>query len=447
MRFPAYVEEVGLPEHRSKLWFSVRSGLTIVVAFTVFGLFTMQTGLIPWTPLFWAPVGLKLVTNTLAWWSLKADRFVVEAASLNVAMDTLALTFAIYLSGGLESPLFAVYAIELTVVALLSNVGVTLTIMGLAMGLHAAMACLIYTKTIPSFPPPHFAADALDATHLMVVLFAYGVVLGIPTVFTTFILSDLRAKSRALEQRTRDLEAASQSKARFIANLTHELRTPIHGISGLADLLEAGIYGPVTDRQRKAHVEVKRSARSLLALVDGLLSLARSEDGRITPKLERVDVSAQIEAAVAHVQAMVGTRDLPIEVEVAGRVSDITTDAAMLQHILTNLVTNAVKFTPDGGRVLVRAHSDRRGGAVVIEVEDTGVGIAMADRERIFEPFQQVHDGSFVREHGGVGLGLALVRQLVQAIGGTIEVSSEVGRGSVFRVVVPSVASAVAFSA
>ncbi|MCA9535208.1 MAG: HAMP domain-containing histidine kinase [Myxococcales bacterium] len=447
MRYPAFLQEVGLPENRHKLWFSVRSGLGIVIAFSVFGVFTMQTGLIPATPVLWVPVALKLLTNTLQWWSLKADRCVIEAASLNVTMDTVALTFAIYLSGGLESPLFAVYAIELTVVALLSNVGVTVVIMGLAMVLHASMACLIYAEVIPRFPPPRFGSEGLDPIHLLVVLVAYAVVLGLPTLFTASILSDLRAKSRALEQRTRDLESASQSKARFIANLTHELRTPIHGISGLADLLEAGIYGPVTERQRKAHTEVKRSARSLLTLVDGLLSLARSEDGRITPRLEMVDIREQIEGTVEQVRVVVGTGTLPIEIDIADDVGSIQTDAGMLQHVVTNLVANAVKFTPDGGRVLVRASRAPQGRAVIIEVEDTGVGIAEADRERIFEPFQQVHDGSFVREHGGVGLGLALVRQLVHAMGGTIEVASEVGRGSVFRVVVPSVTGVVAVSA
>ncbi|MBK8590917.1 MAG: HAMP domain-containing histidine kinase [Sandaracinaceae bacterium] len=447
MRYPAFLAEVGLPENRSKLWFSVRSGLGIVVAFAAFAAFAMGSGVVAATPIVWLPILLKLGTNTLAWWSLKADRWVIEAASLNVTMDTVALTFAIYLSGGLESPLFAVYAIELTVVALLSNVGVTVVIMGLAMLMHTTMACLIYAGLVPVFPPPAFGPSELTPVHLAVVLVAFAVVLGLPTMFTASILADLKRKSRALEQRTRDLEAASQSKARFIANLTHELRTPIHGISGLADLLEAGIYGPVTDRQRKAHTEVKRSARSLLALVDGLLSLAKSEDGRITPKLEPVDIRAHIEETVEHVRAMVGTSALPIEVDVAPGVGTIVTDGAMLGHVVMNLVANAVKFTPDGGRVLVRVRRDSRGDAVMIEVEDTGVGIADADRERIFEPFQQVHDGSFVREHGGVGLGLALVRQLVNAVGGTIEVSSQVGKGSVFRVRVPSVREAAAFSA
>lgn len=447
MRYPAFLEEVGLPENRSKLWFSVRSGLGIVLAFTLFAAFFMANGLVPFTPIVWVPILLKLITNTLAWWSLKADKLVIEAASLNVTMDTVALTFAIYLSGGLESPLFAIYAIELTVVALLSNVGVTVVIMGLAMALHATMACLIYTGMVPALPPPALGPGQLAPLHLGVVIVAFAVVLGLPTLFTAFILADLKRKSRALEQRTKDLESASQSKARFIANLTHELRTPIHGISGLADLLDAGIYGPVTDRQRKAHTEVKRSARSLLALVDGLLSLAKSEDGRITPKLEPIDIREHIETTVEHVRSVVGTSSLPIEVDIAPGIGSIVTDGAMLGHVVMNLVANAVKFTPDGGRVLVRARRDVRGDAVLIEVEDTGVGIAEADRDRIFEPFQQVHDGSFVREHGGVGLGLALVRQLVNAVGGTIEVASQVGKGSVFRVRVPSVREAAAFSA
>lgn len=437
MRYPAFIEEVGLRENRGKLWFSVKSGLGITVAFGALAAAAMVYDLIPRSPVFVLPVILKLVTNALAFWSLRTNKLVIETASLNVTSDTVALTWAIYLTGGLESPLFAIYAIELTVVALLSNVGVTLIVMALALALHTAMAWLLQLRILPAFPPPDLGPDHTGTWHLVVAMFGFALVLGLPTLFTASILADLRRKTRALEQRTRELEAASQSKARFIANLTHELRTPIHGISGLSDLLETGIYGPVTERQKRAHTEVKRSARSLLALVDGLLALAKSEDGRITPKLEPLDVRAHIESTVEHVRAVVGTGRLPIEMDIADDVGEIVTDGAMLDHVIQNLVANAVKFTPDEGRVLVRARRD--GDGVLIEVEDNGIGIAEADKERIFEPFQQVHDGSFVREHGGVGLGLALVRQLVAAVAGTIEVSSEVGRGSVFRVRVPSV--------
>lgn len=441
MRYPSFIAEVGLPENRSKLVFSVRSGLGIVLAFTALVGLGMINEVIPRSPVFLLPIAMKLATNTLAWWSLRVSRLVVEAASLNVAMDTMALTWAIYLTGGLESPLFAVYAIELTVVALLSNVGVTVIVMLLALAMYTTMACLVHAGVAPIFPAPVLTPPHASASDVAVAVVAAALVLGLPTLFTASILADLRRKTRALEQRTRDLEEASQAKARFIANLTHELRTPIHGISGLAEVLDAGIYGPVTDRQRKAHAEVKRSARSLLALVDGLLALAKSEDGRVTPKLEPLDVRAHVARTVEHVSAVVGTRALAIDVDVADDLGELVTDGAMLEHVLQNLVANAVKFTPDHGRVIVRARRDP--GGVIFEVEDNGIGIAEADRERIFEPFQQVHDGSFVREHGGVGLGLALVRQLVGALGGTIEVSSEVGKGSVFRVRVPSVRAAV----
>ncbi len=447
MRYPAYLLEVGLPENRHKLWFSVRSGLGIVVSFSVLALLTMAWGLVPVTPLVIIPIALKLVTNSLAWWSLRAEKLVLEMASLNVTMDTVALTWAIYLTGGLESPLFAVYAIELTVVALLSNIGVTVVVMVLALTLHATMATLIYAGVVPAMAAPAFGSTEMSLVSFTIVLGTFGFVLWLPTMFTASILGDLRSKTRALEARTKELESASQAKARFIANLTHELRTPIHGISGLSDLLESGIYGPVTPKQQRAHAEVKRSARSLLTLVDGLLALAKSEDGRITPRLERVDLRDHILTVVDDVRAVVGTDSLPIDVELSDDLGGIVTDAAMLGHVVQNLVANAVKFTPDDGHVRVRARRDPNADAVILEVEDSGIGIAEADQERIFEPFQQLHDGSFVREHGGVGLGLALVRQLVSAVGGTIDVSSEVGRGSVFRVRVPSVTAAERLSA
>ena len=447
MQYPAYLTEVGLPENRHKLWFSVKSGLANVVAFAVLAVLTVRWGLMPLTPLIVAPIILKLVTNCMAWWSLRADKLVIEMASLNVTMDTIALTWVVYITGGLQSPLFAVYAIELTVVALLSNVGVTVLVMILALLLHASMAVLIYTGVLAAIPPPPFASTDMGVMSLIIVLLLYGVILGIPTLFTAFILSDLKAKRHALEDRTKELEEASRSKARFIANLTHELRTPIHGISGLADLLESGVYGPVTVKQQRAHGEVKRAARSLLTLVDGLLALAKNQDGRITPRLERIELGPHIREIVDEVRSVVGTNTLPIDVDLSDDLGTLVTDGAMLAHVVQNLVANAIKFTQDGGQVSVRARRDGDLDAVIIEVEDSGIGIAESDRERIFEPFQQVHDGSFVREHGGVGLGLALVRQLVQAVGGTIDVASEVGQGSVFRVRVPSVTARAMLSA
>jgi signal transduction histidine kinase len=191
----------------------------------------------------------------------------------------------------------------------------------------------------------------------------------------------------------------------------------------------------VTDKQREACASIKRSAQSLLALVDDVLHLARAEAGRVEARPGTVDIAALVERVTVSVSWMVGTKQLALDAEVATDLPTVRSDDRWLAHVLVNLLANAVKFTPEGGRVVVRAHA-RGEDAVVLEVQDSGIGIAREMRDRIFEPFRQ-GDGSDEKTFGGVGLGLALVAKLTELLGAQVELESEVGKGSTFRVVVP----------
>jgi len=201
-------------------------------------------------------------------------------------------------------------------------------------------------------------------------------------------------------------------------------------------VIAAGVYGPVTDKQKEACASIKRSAQQLLGLVDDVLNLARAEAGRIEARPSSIDVAALVERVTASVSWMVGTKNLHLDAIVAPDLPVVRTDDRWLAHVLVNLVSNAVKFTPDGGTVTVRATESLERDAVVLEVEDTGIGIAPEQRARIFEPFRQ-GDSSDSKGYGGVGLGLALVAKLTDLLGATVELDSEVGKGSTFRVVVP----------
>jgi signal transduction histidine kinase len=270
-------------------------------------------------------------------------------------------------------------------------------------------------------------------TYVVVDIAYASFVLGVPTYYAARILANLRAKQRALEARTRELVEAGKQKSQFMANVTHELRTPIHGICGLSDLVESGVYGPVTDKQMGAQQAIKRSARSLLALIDDLLELSRADVGKLEMRTEPVDVKDLVTTVVAAAQWMVGTKPIVVEADVADDVPPLMTDPRALKQVLVNLLSNAAKFTTEGGHVVVRA---RREGArgVRIEVQDDGIGIAPEDQEKIFDAFRQV-DGSAERAFGGVGLGLAVVKRLAEAIGARVEVESEQGQGAKFGVV------------
>jgi two-component system, NarL family, sensor histidine kinase BarA len=244
----------------------------------------------------------------------------------------------------------------------------------------------------------------------------------------------LRAREVALEKRTAQLIQAATQRSQFVASMTHELRTPIHGVQGLADVIAAGVYGPVTGKQQDACASIKRSAQSLLSLIDDLLALTRAEAGKIDARPGDVVIPALVERVTASVSWMVGTKDLSLDTDIEPDLPAVASDERWLAHVLVNLVSNAVKFTPEGGRVMVRAK--RRGAAVVLEVVDTGIGIAPEEREAIFEPFRQAERGD-ARGYGGVGLGLALVARLTDLLGAEVELDSVVGKGSTFRVVVP----------
>jgi protein-histidine pros-kinase len=220
-----------------------------------------------------------------------------------------------------------------------------------------------------------------------------------------------------------------------MANITHELRTPIHGILGLSELVTTGVYGAITDKQREAHARIATSARSLLATVDDLLQLSKHEAGKLEVHAAEVDLAELVPEVVGSISWMVGTRDLEIRQRVAGDVGVITSDPVKLRQILVNLLSNAVKFTSEGGHVAVDVARASDGG-VVIEVSDTGRGIAAGDLEAIFDEFRQL-DGSMEREFGGVGLGLPLVKRLIELLGGEISVTSAVGEGTAFVVALP----------
>ncbi|MFH1748924.1 MAG: ATP-binding protein [Planctomycetota bacterium] len=250
---------------------------------------------------------------------------------------------------------------------------------------------------------------------------------------------ELRKANRLLDEKLGQmaetnvaLYEANRVKSEFLANVSHELRTPLASIIGFAELLREGPQAEDNSRTNRYTENILISGRILLEIINDLLDLAKIEAGKIELHLETVDVHAICASLIDFARPQAEKKSLNIELEADGDLPTLETDPNKLRQILFNLLSNALKFTPDGGHIRLNV---RRIGKkhIRLAVSDTGPGIAPEHHETIFEKFRQI-DQSATREHHGTGLGLAISRELTQLLGGEIGVESELGRGTTFWV-------------
>ncbi|HEX8274424.1 MAG TPA: ATP-binding protein [Longimicrobiaceae bacterium] len=229
-------------------------------------------------------------------------------------------------------------------------------------------------------------------------------------------------------------QAANRAKSEFLAVMSHELRTPLNAVIGYADLLQAGITGPVNDRQREQLGRIKSSSAHLLQLIEEILTFSRIEAHQERVRAEQADLDALLREAGSLAEPLAGAKRIALTVRGPGTGATLRTDPAKVRQILLNLLSNAVKFTAHGE---VELSGELNGDGAVLRVRDTGVGIAPEHLDRIWEPFWQVEQ-SATRVAEGTGLGLTVARDLVGLLGGEISVRSAPGQGSTFEVRLPS---------
>jgi signal transduction histidine kinase len=238
-----------------------------------------------------------------------------------------------------------------------------------------------------------------------------------------------------IEEKTRELEVANRHKSEFLANMSHELRTPLNAVIGFSEvLLDRTMFGDINDKQEEYLNDILSSGRHLLSLINDILDLSKVEAGRMELEVTAFDLSQAIDNALILVRERAAGRGIALGVAVDGRLGEFRGDERKIKQVLLNLLSNAIKFTPAGGRVEVRA--EPVDGHVEISVSDTGVGIAPADQEAVFEEFRQVGT-DYAKKREGTGLGLALARRFVELHGGRIWVKSALGEGSTFTFSLP----------
>jgi signal transduction histidine kinase len=238
---------------------------------------------------------------------------------------------------------------------------------------------------------------------------------------------------RELEIKGRELEVVSQHKSEFLASMSHELRTPLNAIIGFSDVLLQGMFGEMGEKQTEYLQDILASGQHLLSLINDILDLSKIEAGRMDLDLADFHLPSAIDDGLLLMRERASRRGLLLEPHVDERLGEIRADQRKVKQVLLNLLSNALKFTPEGGRIDVRA--TLVDGTVEISVTDTGIGIAPEDHEAVFEEFRQV--GKADKKAEGTGLGLALCRKFVELHGGRIWVKSEIGQGSTFTFTLP----------
>ena len=232
-----------------------------------------------------------------------------------------------------------------------------------------------------------------------------------------------------------EAEEANRAKSRFLTVMSHELRTPLNAIGGYAELIELEVHGSITDAQREALQRIQRSERHLLGLIESVLSFARVEAGTVRVDIAKVSATELVSAAESLVEPQLRSRGLVVELVDCDEPRWVAADPEKARQILLNLLSNAMKFTPRGGRLTIRCASGDD--VVEISVADTGIGIPADKLESIFEPFVQV-DTRLTRAQEGVGLGLAISRELARKMNGDLSVTSTEGEGAKFTLRLPA---------
>lgn len=249
---------------------------------------------------------------------------------------------------------------------------------------------------------------------------------------------DIGARQGPEHEDLPSLSESSRLNGEFLAHMSHELRTPLNSIIGFASLIQSAKAGPLTDEQQEFLGHILASSRHLLELISDLLEVAKIDAGKMVLHAERVALAPLVAEVRDAMSLMAAEKHLAIDYDVDPALVSVTLDAARLRQVLFNYLSNAIKFTPEGGSVAVRIFPEH-GEMFRVEVEDTGIGISAEELPHLFADFQQLESGA--KKYPGTGLGLSLTKRIVEAQGGTVAVKSTLGVGSTFSATLPKVVS------
>jgi signal transduction histidine kinase len=251
-----------------------------------------------------------------------------------------------------------------------------------------------------------------------------------------YILEEVKTKNAHLEIAVANAEAASLAKTEFLANVSHELRTPLNAIIGFSEIMQRELFGRLGHRNYNEYTDaIVMSARHLLEVITDLLEMSRTEAGALTIDEAGVDVAEAVAACRQLLGETAREKKLRLVTELPPKLPHLWADKRLVKQMLLNLVSNSIKFTPEGGTIAIEARQ-APDGRFVVSVSDTGIGIAPKNFAKVLSPFGQV-ESAMSRSHDGTGLGLPLVKGMVERHGGTLELASELGQGTTVTLYFP----------
>uniref|UniRef100_UPI003969C5EB PAS domain-containing hybrid sensor histidine kinase/response regulator n=1 Tax=Pseudanabaena galeata TaxID=1112103 RepID=UPI003969C5EB len=322
---------------------------------------------------------------------------------------------------------------------------------------YASMEHLIKHRQIDPWEKEYYRKDGSRIPIIIGAALLHGT--NNETICVILDISDRKQAEAQLKHINEELLRATKLKDEFLANMSHELRTPLNSILGLSESLQEGILGSLNETQLKAIATVEASGEHLLSLINDVLDLSKISAGMIELDIESVSVANLCSSSLVFIKQQAFNKRIQIHRHIPSLIDNINIniDERRIKQVLINLLTNAVKFTPNEGRITLllavgSGHTwqgeatipqrlrDMKSPMIVFQIVDTGIGIAPDDLQRLFQPFVQV-DSALNRQYEGTGLGLALVKQIVELHGGQVTAESEVGKGSCFTFALPYVPS------
>lgn len=411
--------------------------VSMLIAILVSGLalFTVSRNTLTWVPLALAGTIMGFGIATMHYTGMTAMLIapgIIYDPVLLVASIVIAIAascVALWIAFQLRS--------ETVVYALWKKLGSALVMGAAIVGMHyTGMAAAIFAPNAICTAP----LEQVDNVWLALVIAAFAGLFLAATMLISVIdarlARHLGQTNRRLEEARFAAESASRAKSEFLAQMSHEFRTPLNAILGFSEMIRDQLMGPNSGAYVEYAANIHDAGRHLLGIISNILDLTKVEAGHLEMQEEIVDVFEVISKSIAVIRPLAEKGGLSVSADLPERLPNLIADSAKLRQILINLLSNAVKFTPDGGSIAVKSDI-KSDGTFVLSVSDTGIGMSAEQIPVALEPFGQI-DSSLSRKHGGTGLGLPLSKRLVLQHGGTFEIKSALNEGTTIQISFPS---------